>query len=47
VQVEEVNLFRERRTHQSKGCGFVTMHTREQAVAVRRRGGREGGGRCL
>lgn len=27
-------MFRERRTHTSKGCGFVTMHTREQAIAV-------------
>jgi hypothetical protein len=36
LQVEEVNLFSERRTHVSKGCGFVTMHTREQAIAVRR-----------
>lgn len=32
--VEEVNLFRERRTNQSKGCGFVTMATRAQAVAA-------------
>jgi hypothetical protein len=36
LQVEEVNLFRERRTHVSKGCGFITMHTREQAIAVSR-----------
>lgn len=35
-QVEEVNLFRERRTHVSKGCGFITMQTREQAIEVRR-----------
>lgn len=35
-QVEEVNLFRERRTHVSKGCGFVTMHSRDQAIAVSR-----------
>lgn len=35
LQVQEVNLFRERRTHTSKGCGFVTMRTRDQAVAVR------------
>lgn len=33
-EVESINLFRERRTHASKGCGFVTMGTREQAVAV-------------
>lgn len=33
-QVEEVNLFRERRTHVSKGCGFITMQTRDQAIAV-------------
>jgi hypothetical protein len=36
LQVEEVNLFRERRTHVSKGCGFITMHTRKQAIAVSR-----------
>ena len=29
--VEEVNLFRERKTGKSKGCGFVTMQTRDQA----------------
>jgi hypothetical protein len=34
-QVEEVNLFRERRTHVSKGCGFITMQTRKQAIEVR------------
>lgn len=34
LQVQEVNLFRERRTHVSKGCGFITMQTREQAIAV-------------
>ncbi len=34
LQVEEVNLFRERRTLLSKGCGFVTMATREQALAA-------------
>eukprot|EP00879_Flechtneria_rotunda_P011421 GHRR01011930.1.p1 GENE.GHRR01011930.1~~GHRR01011930.1.p1 ORF type:complete len:414 (+),score=97.93 GHRR01011930.1:226-1467(+) len=33
-EVEEINLFRERRTHISKGCGFVTMGTREQAMAA-------------
>lgn len=33
-EVEDVNLFRERRTHASKGCGFITMHTREQAIAT-------------
>ncbi|KAI8465632.1 MAG: hypothetical protein J3K34DRAFT_487277 [Monoraphidium minutum] len=32
--VEEINLFRQRSTHQSKGCGFVTMAARPQAVAV-------------
>jgi RNA recognition motif-containing protein len=32
--VKEINLFRERRTNQSKGCGFVTMETRAQAVAA-------------
>jgi hypothetical protein len=36
-QVEEVNLFRERRTHVSKGCGFITMQTREQAIEVSQR----------
>lgn len=30
--VEEVNLFRERKTGKSKGCGFVTMQTRDQAL---------------
>lgn len=30
--MEEVNLFRERKTGSSKGCGFVTMQTREQAL---------------
>lgn len=30
--VEEVNLFRERKTGNSKGCGFVTMQTRDQAT---------------
>eukprot|EP00878_Enallax_costatus_P031789 GHUV01034836.1.p1 GENE.GHUV01034836.1~~GHUV01034836.1.p1 ORF type:complete len:209 (+),score=50.80 GHUV01034836.1:1094-1720(+) len=33
-EVESINLFHERRTHASKGCGFVTMATREQAVAA-------------
>lgn len=33
-QVESITLFRERRTHASKGCGFVTMGDRDQAVAV-------------
>eukprot|EP00775_Hariotina_reticulata_P001643 gene1644-1985_t len=33
-EVEEINLFRERRTHLSKGCGFVTMASREQAMAA-------------
>jgi hypothetical protein len=32
--VEEVSVFKERRTHQSKGCGFVKMATRGQAVAA-------------
>lgn len=32
--VEEVNLFRERRSNISKGCGFVLMATRDQALAV-------------
>jgi len=30
--VEEVNLFRERKTGNSKGCGFVTMQSRDQAM---------------
>jgi len=30
--VEEINLFRERKTNKSKGSGFVTMQTREQAL---------------
>lgn len=30
--VEEVNLFRERKTGKSKACGFVTMQTRDQAL---------------
>jgi phosphoinositide-3-kinase regulatory subunit 4 len=30
--VEELNLFRERKTGNSKGSGFVTMATREQAL---------------
>jgi phosphoinositide-3-kinase regulatory subunit 4 len=30
--VEEINLFRERKTGGSKGSGFVTMVTRDQAV---------------
>lgn len=30
--VEEVNLFRERRTHLSKGCGFILMSKRDRAV---------------
>ena len=34
MQVEEIDLFRERRTHLSKGCGFVTMVTRGGAVAA-------------
>lgn len=34
TQVEVINLFRERRTHISKGCGFVTMATRQQAMAA-------------
>jgi hypothetical protein len=34
VQVEEVDLFRECRTHLSKGCGFVTMVARDAAVAA-------------
>jgi hypothetical protein len=33
-QVEEINLFRERSTNLSKGCGFITMSTREQAMVV-------------
>jgi hypothetical protein len=33
-QVEEVNLFRERHTHASKGCGIIMLRTREQAIAV-------------
>ncbi|KAF6260316.1 hypothetical protein COO60DRAFT_909475 [Scenedesmus sp. NREL 46B-D3] len=33
-EVEEINLFRERRTALSKGCGFITMATREQAMAA-------------
>jgi len=32
--VVEVNVFKERRNNQSKGCGFVTMGTRESAVAA-------------
>jgi RNA recognition motif-containing protein len=32
--VEEVNLFRDRKTGASKGSGFVTMATREQAANV-------------
>lgn len=32
--IEEVNLFRERRTHASKGCGFVTMVERDAAQAA-------------
>jgi RNA recognition motif-containing protein len=32
--VEEVNLFRDRKAGASKGSGFVTMATREQAVNV-------------
>jgi RNA recognition motif-containing protein len=32
--VDEINLFRERKTGASKGCGFVTMATREQATRV-------------
>jgi hypothetical protein len=34
LQVEDVNLFRERRTNLSKACGFVTMATRQAAVAA-------------
>jgi hypothetical protein len=30
--VEEINLFRERKTGNSKGSGFVTMGSREQAM---------------
>ena len=38
--VEEVNLFRERKTGKSKGCGFVTMQTRDQALkAIETMGG--------
>ncbi|WIA44420.1 hypothetical protein OEZ86_007184 [Tetradesmus obliquus] len=33
-EVEEINLFRERRSFFSKGCGFITMATREQAMAA-------------
>lgn len=32
--VEEINVFRERRSNQSKGCGFVTMASRAEAVAA-------------
>lgn len=30
--VEDINLFRERRTHISKGCGFITLGSREEAM---------------
>jgi RNA recognition motif-containing protein len=33
-KVEEVNIFKERRTHVSKGCGFVLMAAREAARAA-------------
>ncbi len=32
--VEEVNLFRDRKTGSSKGCGFITLQTRAQACAA-------------
>jgi RNA recognition motif-containing protein len=32
--VEEIVLFRDRRTRTSKGCGFVTMGSREQAITA-------------
>lgn len=33
--VESINLFRERRSGRSKGCGFLTMQTRDQAATAR------------
>lgn len=30
--VEEVNIFSDRKTNMSKGCGFITMASRDQAV---------------
>jgi hypothetical protein len=32
--VEEVNIFKERRSHASKGCGFVLMASRAAARAA-------------
>jgi RNA recognition motif-containing protein len=32
VQIEDVKLFYERRSHTSKGCGFVNMNSRVEAV---------------
>jgi hypothetical protein len=41
--VEEVTLFKERKTEASKGCGFVTMATREAALkALQALGGADG-----
>ncbi len=39
--VEEINLFRERRTGVSKGCGFVTMQVREGWARAGRERGRD------
>lgn len=34
LQVEEVNMFREKTTHSSTGCGYVTMVSHEQAATA-------------
>lgn len=31
-QVEEVNIFADRKTNMSKGCGFIMMASRDQAL---------------